>query len=210
MLGPPGAGKGTQAIHLSEEWHIPHISTGNLFRNNLKKNTPIAKLSKAYKDKGELVPDEIVLGMLFKHIALKDCKKGYILDGFPRTLSQAEALNKQLTATKSHVLVINLDVPDRVVLERLTGRLVCDKCQTPYHKTAASPKLQGICDRCGGILIQRQDDTEEVVRDRLKVFHEQSEPVKDYYQKQGKLIFIDGTISKENTVNHINDALRDL
>lgn len=208
MLGAPGAGKGTQSVRLSETLNIPQISTGDLFRENLRNQTPIGLKAKGYMDKGQLVPDEVVLDMLFERLKSADCKKGYILDGFPRTIPQAEALDKRLAQTHSHVIAISLEVPDHVIIDRLTGRIVCDTCGAPYHLTAAPPQLAGVCDRCQGKLIQRKDDSETVVRDRLKVFHEQTEPVKAHYEKQGFLIVIDGSTSKEKTINELDSALK--
>lgn len=208
MLGAPGAGKGTQAVRLSEELCIPQISTGDLFRENLRNNTPIGQKAKEYMDKGQLVPDNVVLDMLFERLKAPDTQKGYILDGFPRTIPQAEALDKRLSSTNSKVIVISLEVPDEVIVDRLTARLVCENCGAPYHKTASPPKQEGICDRCGGKLVQREDDTEAVIRDRLKVFHEQTEPVKAHYQKKGSLIIIDGAVSKEATNAQIDEKLK--
>lgn len=208
MLGPPGAGKGTQAVRLSEAMGIPQISTGDLFRENLKNQTTIGQKAKKYMDKGELVPNELVLDMLFDRLLLSDCKKGYILDGFPRTVAQAHALDERLSKTNSHVMAISLEVPDHIVVERLTGRIVCEDCGAPYHKIANPPKIAGKCDRCGGILIQRNDDTEAVVLDRLKVFHEQTEPVKTHYQEKRSLILIDGTVSKEKVISQLDSQLK--
>lgn len=206
MLGPPGAGKGTQAVRLSEEYGVPQISTGDLFRENLRNETPVGKRAKSFMDKGELVPDEVVLDMLFDRIAQDDCKEGYILDGFPRTIPQAEALDKRLSG---HVVSISLDVPDEVIIERLSGRIVCENCGAPYHKTANPPKKEGVCDRCGkGPIIQRKDDRESVVRDRLTIFHKQTAPVKAFYQAKGTLICVDGSVSKEETITQIDSGLK--
>jgi len=208
MLGAPGAGKGTQAVRLSEKMGIPQISTGDLFRENLRKKTPVGQKAKSYMDQGQLVPDEVVLDMLFERLKEADCQTGYILDGFPRTIPQAEALDARLAQNKTQVIAISLEVPDDVIVTRLTGRIVCEQCGAPYHKTANPPKQEGVCDRCGGKLIQRKDDTKEVVLDRLTVFHEQTEPVKAYYQKKGSLILIDGTVSKEQTVAEVDASLK--
>lgn len=208
MLGAPGAGKGTQAVRLSDEYGIPQISTGDLFRENLRNNTPIGEKAKSYMDKGLLVPDELVLDMLFDRISKQDCAKGYILDGFPRTVPQAIALDKALEKTHGTIIVISLEVPDSVIMERLTGRLVCETCSTPYHKTSSPSKKEGICDRDGGKLIQRKDDSPEVVKERLKVFHEQTEPVKDYFQKKGKILLVDGSVNKEKTNADIDAYLK--
>ena len=207
MLGAPGAGKGTQAIRLSDRYCIPQISTGDLFRENLKNNTPIGQRAKEYMDKGQLVPDEVVLDMLFDRLTRSDCDKGYILDGVPRTIPQAEVLTQRLSQSNAQILAISLEVPDAILIERLTGRLVCEKCGAPYHKTSAPPKTPGICDRDGAPLIQRKDDTVEVVQERLKVFHAQTEPVKEFFQLQGNLVLIDGSLSKEATNAQIDSYL---
>lgn len=203
LLGPPGGGKGTQAVRLSQEWGIPQISTGDLFRENLKNETPIGMQAKAYLDKGGLVPDEVVVDMLFARIAAPDCEQGYILDGFPRTIPQAKAFDARLDPSRSRLVAISLEVPDEVIVERLTHRVVCAHCGAPYqegHKT--------LCDRCGGMLTHRKDDTKEVVLDRLKVYHEQTEPLKEYYKKEGKLVTVDGTRSQEEIFTEITRALK--
>lgn len=206
MLGAPGAGKGTQAVRLSEVHGLPQISTGDLFRENLKNNTPIGQKAKTYMDKGQLVPDEVVLEMLFDRLGKPDCKKGYILDGFPRTLAQAEALEKHLPKS-ARIVTLSLEVPDELILERLTGRLTCETCGAPYHKVACPPKKEGVCDRCEGTLIQRKDDNESVVKERLTVYHSQCEPLKEFYQKKGSLIYIDGSLSKDQTIAQIDASL---
>jgi adenylate kinase len=208
LLGAPGAGKGTQAIRLSDRYGIPQISTGDLFRDNLRNKTPIGENAKSYMDKGQLVPDSIVMEMLFARLDTSDCAKGYILDGFPRTIPQAEALDERLAQSRAKILVISLEVPDNVIVDRLSGRLVCEKCGAPYHKTANPPKVPNVCDRDGEKLIQRKDDSEAVVRERLKVFHEQTEPVKGYFQKSGNLVLIDGSLSKEQTNDQVDTSLK--
>ncbi len=207
MLGAPGAGKGTQAVRLSDRFGIPQIATGDLFRENLRNKTPLGEKVKTYMDQGKLVPDDLVLDMLFARLNGPDCAKGYILDGFPRTIPQAEALEGHLAKSRAQIVIISLEVPDKIILERLTGRLVCETCSAPYHKTANPPKSPGICDRDGGKLIQRKDDSEEVVKERLKVFHEQTEPVKEYFQKRGNLLLVDGSLSKEQTISQIDTYL---
>ena len=207
MLGAPGAGKGTQAIRLSDRYGIPQISTGDLFRENLKANTPIGMKAKEYMDKGQLVPDAIVLDMLLDRLKRCDCAQGYILDGFPRTIPQAEILMQCLSQTNAQIFAISLEVPDEILVERLSGRFVCEKCGAPYHKTANPPKIAGICDRDGSPLIQRKDDTIEVVQERLKVFHAQTEPVKHFFESQGNLVLIDGSLSKEETICQIDAFL---
>jgi adenylate kinase len=210
MLGAPGAGKGTQAVRLSDRYQIPQISTGELFRENLRQGTEIGKKAKTYMEKGALVPDAIVLDMFFARASEPDCKNGYILDGFPRTIPQAEALDQRFaeSQTTATIIALSLEVPDEAIVERLSGRTVCEKCGTPYHKTANPPKQEGVCDRDGGRLVQRDDDKEEVVRSRLRVFHEQTEPLKEYYQAKGNLICIDGNQSKEETNEQIDRALQ--
>lgn len=210
LLGAPGAGKGTQAVRLTENLGIPQISTGDLFRENMRNASPIGQKAKEYMDKGELVPDEVVLDMLFDRLKAPDCKKGYILDGFPRTIPQAEALDARLAKTNARVIAISLEVPDSLIIERLTGRIVCEKCGAPYHKIACPPQKEGVCDRCSGKLIQRRDDSESVVLDRLHVFHKQTAPVKTHYEKQGVLILIDGSVSKEATIAQLDAKLEAL
>lgn len=210
LLGAPGAGKGTQAVRLSQTLEVPQISTGDLFRENLKNKTPIGIKAQGYMDKGELVPDEVVLAMLFERIAQKDCEKGYILDGFPRTLPQAEALDAQLAKDKAHVVVLSLEVPDSLIVERLTGRIVCEKCGAPYHTLYSQPKASGICDRDGGKLIQRKDDSEAVVKERLSIYHKQTAPLVEYYSSKGNLVSIDGSLSKEATISQIDAALANI
>jgi adenylate kinase len=183
MLGPPGAGKGTQAAMLHEKLHIPHISTGDLLRDHVRRETELGKNAKSFMEKGQLVPDSLILDMLFERVAQKDCAKGYILDGVPRTIAQAEALQKRLQG-KSVPIVINLELSDAKIIERLTNRIVCEKCGTPYHLLYSPPKVAGMCDNCQGKLIQRSDDTKEVITKRLKVYHEQTAPLIAYYNKQ--------------------------
>jgi adenylate kinase len=208
MLGAPGAGKGTQAMRLSDRFGIPQISTGDLLRGHIRGNTPIGQQAKSYIDQGHLVPDSIVLDILEERLSQPDCAKGYILDGFPRTIPQAEALDARIPQNGAKVFAISLEVPDAVIIERLTGRLVCEICFTPYHITANPPKQPGICDRDGGKLIQRKDDSEEVVKERLRVVHEQTEPVKKYFEHKGNLVLIDGSQSKERTISQIDEFLK--
>lgn len=206
LLGAPGAGKGTQAVYLREHYQLAHISTGDLFRENLQSNTPIGQKAKSYIDKGALVPDEIVVEMLEARLAKPDCSKGYILDGFPRTIAQAEILEKSLK--NAEVVVVSLEVPDQVIVERLANRLSCEKCGTPYHKFAFPPKKEGVCDKCGGKVIQRKDDNEEVIRQRLHVFHDQTQPLKAYYERKGLLVSIDGNLPKEKMTSAIDAILK--
>ena len=202
MLGPPGAGKGTQASMLHDQLHIPHISTGDLLRENIRQETPLGKQAKTFMDKGNLVPDQLILDMLFERVAQADCAQGYILDGFPRTLLQAESLQTRL---KGHAqpIVLNLDLADAQIIERLTKRVVCESCGTPYHLAYSPPKKKGICDKCSGKLIQRTDDTEAVITKRLKVYHDQTAPLIDYYNKLNILHSIDCNQPKEKIFSEV-------
>ncbi|MEZ5314706.1 MAG: adenylate kinase [Chlamydiales bacterium] len=192
MLGAPGAGKGTQAYYLSNILQIPQISTGNLLRENLSQNSTEQK-TKQYINTGQLVPDQIVMNLLWKRLKEVDCQKGYILDGFPRTVSQAEMLDTMIHKTEFRLIVISLEVPDELIVERVSGRIICKKCGAPYHKIT-NPSTKEVCEKCGEQLIQRKDDTKIVVLERLKVFHQQTQPVKDYYAKKGDLVLIDGAL----------------
>lgn len=190
LLGAPGAGKGTQAEIICDSLKIPAISTGNILREAVKNETPLGMEAKSYMDSGSLVPDSVVIGLLKERIAKEDCKNGFILDGFPRTVPQAEALDSMGVQID---MVIDFEVPDEVIKNRLTGRRVCEDCGASYHiefKPSAKP---GVCDRCGGATVQRKDDAPETVSDRLSVYHQQTEPLKEYYQGQNKLVIIDGT-----------------
>lgn len=189
LLGPPGSGKGTQAVKLSKQQGIPHISTGDLFRENMSKNTPLGQKAKTYIEKGQLVPDGIVLDMVFDRVSKKDCEKGYLLDGSPRTIPQAEALDRLLKDEK--VIVLNLDVSDDLIVKRISGRLTCSKCGN-VHNLYFSPPAEGKCEKCGSELVQRQDDAAPVVLERLKVYHEQTKPVISYYNKKKVLTTING------------------
>lgn len=182
LLGPPGSGKGTQAVMLRDALHLPHISTGDLLREHIRKGTDLGKKAQLYIDKGQLVPDAVIMDLLFDRVSQKDCAKGYILDGFPRTVPQAESLQAHLKGRVTPT-IINLDLKDQEVLERLTKRVSCEQCGTPYHLTYSPPKSAGICDKCGGHLVQRSDDTREVITKRLKVYHDQTSPLISYYNK---------------------------
>jgi len=183
MLGPPGAGKGTYASRLTKILGIPHISTGDMVREEIKKQTDLGKRIKEYSDRGILVPDEIIIKLLAERLKKQDCKDGFILDGFPRTINQAEALEKIAKID----LVINLEVPDEIIITRLSNRLICNKCGAIYNLLTLKPKKEGICDKCGGKLYQRKDDRPEVIRERLKVYRKQTEPLIEYYTKRGLL-----------------------
>lgn len=189
LLGAPGAGKGTQAKALAKELSLPHISTGDILRKNVADSTELGKKAKNYMNKGELVPDAIVIGMLLDRLAEADTDKGFILDGFPRNLNQAKALDTMLTERNKQIdLVINLEVSEPVVITRLSGRLICSKCQAIYHKKNNPPQNDMVCDKCGGALYQRDDDKEETVRKRLEVYREEAQPLLDFYNDRGILL----------------------
>lgn len=194
MLGAPGAGKGTQAIKIADKYDIPHISTGDIFRANIKGGTELGQKAKSYIDKGELVPDEVTIGMLLDRIAQDDCKNGYVLDGFPRTIPQAESLTDALKTQGDKIdFALNIYVPDEAIIERMSGRRACPKCGATYHIVYAAPKTENICDKCGTELIIRSDDKPETVKDRLNVYHQQTEPLIAYYKAAGVLREVDGT-----------------
>jgi len=202
LLGPPGSGKGTQANMLQEKFQIPHISTGDLFRDNIRRGTDLGKKAQGYIEAGQLVPDSLVLDMLFERVSQKDCAKGYILDGFPRTIPQAEALQARLKG-KVTPAVINLDLSDAKIIERLTQRVVCENCGTPYHLSYSPPKVKDVCDKCHGKVVQRSDDSEEVVRKRLKVYHEQTEPLITFYTKQKLLRSVSCDTDKQQVFSQV-------
>lgn len=207
LLGPPGSGKGTQAVRLTKELGIPHISTGDLFRENISQNTDLGKRAKAFMNEGKLVPDELVLDMLFDRVSRSDCAKGYLLDGFPRTLPQAGALNKHLAAD-TDLIVLNLDVPDSVIVKRAEGRLTCKVCGNVHNRYFSPPEKEGVCDACQGELIQRPDDRTEVVQERLRVYHEQTQPLVEYYKKKGVLKTVDGTKSPDDVFLSLKAGLK--
>jgi len=193
FLGAPGAGKGTQAADVAKELKLAHIATGDMFRDAQKKGTALGLKAKEYMEKGQLVPDEITVAMLLERISQPDCAQGVILDGFPRTLAQAEALDKALTQQKKGIdYVVYIKVADAELMKRLGGRWICRKCQTPYHEVASPPKVKGICDKCGGELYQRADDVPATIQQRLQVFHTQTAPLIDYYTRTGKLTEVNG------------------
>ena len=193
ILGAPGAGKGSQASRIAKEYQLPHISTGDIFRANLKEETELGKRAKSFMDKGELVPDDITIAMLLDRIHKEDCKNGYILDGFPRTIPQAEALKEALAKKDEKIdLALDVEASDELIIKRMAGRRTCPACGAIYHIVTLPPKNEGICDRCGADLIQRKDDNEETVKNRLKIYHEVTEPLISYYKKEGILEEIDG------------------
>lgn len=194
MLGAPGAGKGTQAKKLAAKYGIPHISTGDIFRANIKNGTELGKNAKVYMDQGLLVPDELVVDLVVDRFQEPDCAEGYVLDGFPRTIPQAQALDAALAKSNDAVeYAIDVDVPDAVIISRMSGRRACIGCGGTYHIVTIPPKKEGICDVCGKELVLREDDKPETVEKRLKVYHEQTQPLIDYYQGKGILRSVDGT-----------------
>ncbi len=194
MLGAPGAGKGTQSERIGAKYGLPQISTGDIFRANLSAGTELGMKAKTYMDAGELVPDELTCDLVVDRISKDDCANGYILDGFPRTLAQADLLTKVLAESGDKVdFAVNGDVPDENIIARMSGRRVCGKCGKPYHIVNMPPKVEGICDNCGGELIQRKDDLAETVKNRLTVYHDQTQPLIDYYDGKGCLVTVDGT-----------------
>lgn len=194
MVGAPGAGKGTQAKRIAEKFDIPHVSTGDIFRANLKEGTELGLKAKVYMDQGALVPDEITIGMLMDRIHREDCKKGYVLDGFPRNIPQAEALTKALEAEGESIdYVIDVNVPDENIMDRMSGRRTCRKCGEGFHTKFKPSMVEGVCDVCGGELYTRDDDLPETVKKRLTVYHDQTQPLIDYYGRQHILKSVDGT-----------------
>lgn len=198
MLGAPGAGKGTQAKKIADKYKIPHISTGDIFRANIKEGTELGLKAKQFMDQGLLVPDEVTIGMLLDRIHQADCENGYVLDGFPRTIPQAESLTRALGEMGEQIdYAIDVDVPDENIVNRMSGRRACLKCGATYHVTFAPPKKEGICDVCGSELVLRDDDKPETVQKRLSVYHEQTQPLIEYYKKAGVLHSVDGTQEME-------------
>ena len=194
MLGAPGAGKGTQAKKIAAKYHVPHISTGDIFRENIKAGTELGKKAKGYMDAGNLVPDELVCDLVVDRLKQDDCKKGYILDGFPRTIPQAEALTEALKKQDDGIdFALEINMADEAIIERMGGRRVCKGCDATYHVVNIPPKKEGICDECGGEIVLRDDDAPETVKKRLEVYHEQTAPLIEYYDKLGLLNVIDGS-----------------
>ncbi len=208
MLGAPGAGKGTQAKQIADKYKIPHISTGDIFRANIKQGTELGKKAKAYMDQGALVPDELTCDLVMDRIGQDDCKNGFVLDGFPRTIPQAEALDAALTKIGQKMdYAIDVDVPDENIVNRMSGRRACLNCGATYHIVAIPTKVEGICDRCGSEVVLRDDDKPETVQKRLTVYHEQTQPLIDYYKKQGILKTVDGTRPMEQVFTEITAIL---
>lgn len=207
LLGPPGSGKGTQTKMLSEALHIPQISTGDLFREHLKKETSLGVKAKEYMNAGKLVPDQLVLEMVDERIKADDCKSGYLLDGFPRTLPQAEAIEDKLLKNAKTV-VLNLMVDDDVIIKRAEGRLVCKQCGSIYNRYFSPPANEGVCDKCGGPLYHRDDDKANVVQERLKVYNDQTKPLLDYYKKHHGLINVEGDKSTEVVFTELKSHIK--
>lgn len=208
MLGAPGAGKGTQAKMIADKYSIPHISTGDIFRANIKNGTELGMEAKKYMDEGKLVPDELTVRILLDRVAQPDCKNGYVLDGFPRTIPQAEVLDSELTKLGDKIdYAINVDVPDENIVNRMSGRRACVTCGATYHIVHIPPKNPGVCDKCGSELILRDDDAPETVLKRLGVYHEQTQPLIDFYENKKVLRTVDGTVDSAEVFGQITDIL---
>ena len=208
MLGAPGAGKGTQAKIIADKYGVPHISTGDIFRANIKNGTELGKEAKGYMDKGLLVPDELTVRLLLDRVAQDDCSNGYVLDGFPRTIPQAEVLDSELTKLGDSVdYAVDVDVPDENIINRMSGRRACLNCGATYHIVSIPPKKEGICDVCGSELVLRDDDKPETVKNRLNVYHEQTQPLIDFYTEKGVLKTVDGTVPMEEVFAAITAIL---
>ena len=204
LLGAPGAGKGTQAEILCKELNIPTISTGNILRAAIKAGTPTGLKAKSFMDAGQLVPDEVIIGIITERVAEEDCANGYILDGVPRTIAQAEAMEQAGIVFDA---VVSIEISDETIMERMSGRRVCETCGASYHLVAVPPKQEGVCDKCGGKLIQRKDDAPETVKARLEVYHKETEPLKDFYAKRGLLKSVENQPTVEETSKAILRAL---
>ena len=204
LLGAPGAGKGTQADILCKELDIPTISTGNILRAAIKNGTPTGMKAKAFMDEGKLVPDDVIIGIITERVAEEDCKNGYILDGVPRTIAQAEALEKAGIVFDD---VVSIEISDEVIMERMSGRRVCEHCGASYHLVAVPPKQEGVCDKCGGKLVQRKDDAPETVKARLEVYHKETEPLKAFYAQRGLLKSVENQATVAETSQAILHAL---
>lgn len=205
LLGAPGAGKGTQAEVISNKYNIPTISTGNIIREALKNKTSMGLKAKSYIDKGGLVPDDVIISIVKERLSEGDCKNGFILDGMPRTIAQAKALDEMGVEINK---VISIEVPDEKIIKRLSGRRVCSKCGASYHVTDKSSLKEGVCDSCSGELVIRKDDAPQIIADRLKVYHEQTEPLKDYYDAKGLLVIVHGQELVADTTACVDKALR--
>ena len=207
LLGPPGAGKGTQAKSISNRYSIPHISTGDIFRKNISEETPLGIEAKQYMDNGQLVPDEVTINMVKDRLTWEDCKNGYLLDGFPRTVAQAEALQEFLGSRNENLdTALCIEVPSEFILERMTGRRVCPACGASYHIKFNPPTKDGVCDLCGSDIVQRKDDTEETVSERLEVYERQTQPLIDFYREKNLLSTVDGT----KAINEVFEGICDI
>lgn len=208
IMGPPGAGKGTQAKQIINAYNIPHISTGDMFRDAMQAGTPLGLLAKKYINDGHLVPDDVTIGIVKERLSKDDCAKGYLLDGFPRTIPQAEALDKLAKEINREIgIVINIDTPKEELVRRITGRLVCKSCGAPYHKDSRKPKVEGKCDICGGELIQRPDDNKEALEVRLVHYDNQTKPILEYYQAKGLLHTLNGMDGADSLKVQIDNLL---
>lgn len=208
LLGPPGAGKGTQGERLVKKYNLPHISTGDIFRAAIREGTELGRKAKEYMDQGQLVPDELVVNIVKERLLQSDCREGYLLDGFPRTVAQAEALDAALQAAGTPLTgVVNVDVDQEELVERLTGRRVCKGCGASYHVKFNAPKVRSVCDKCGGELYQRTDDTVETVKQRLDIYRSQTAPLIEYYDRKGLLFTVDGSKDIEEVFNEITAVL---
>jgi adenylate kinase len=211
IFGPPGVGKGTQAAKISEKHDVLHISTGDILRTSVKEGTELGKLAKTYMDKGELVPDDVIIGIIKERISIDDSKKGFLLDGFPRTIDQAEALDKMLNKEGQKIdTVISIELSDEEIVKRISGRRVCEKCGSMYHIIYDPPTNMGYCNKCGGGLYQRDDDSEDVIRTRLEVYRKQTEPLKKFYKKGGILKRIDGLGTIDDVFEKIEKILKSI
>jgi adenylate kinase len=210
IFGPPGAGKGTQAAQISEKYNIPHISTGDMLRNAVKEGSELGKLAKSYMDKGELVPDSVVIGIIKDRIIKPDSRNGFLLDGFPRTIPQAEALDKMLDRERKIDGVITIEVDDEEIVKRISGRRLCEKCGAMYHVIYDPPTNMGYCNKCGGGLYTRDDDGEDIIRTRLAVYRRQTEPLKQYYKKTGVLKRVDGLGMIEEVFERVEKTLKSI
>lgn len=209
MLGAPGAGKGTQAQMIADKYHIPHVSTGDIFRANIKNGTELGMEAKKYMDQGLLVPDELTVKILLDRVAQEDCKDGYLLDGFPRTIPQAEVLDKALAELGDAIdCAVNVDVPDENIVKRMFGRRACLSCGSTYHIEHIPPKKEGVCDKCGNELVLRDDDKPETVLNRLEVYHKQTQPLIQFYEEKGVLKTVDGTKPMKEVFDSIVEILK--
>lgn len=211
LMGPPGAGKGTQAEHIRKEYLLPHISTGDMFREAVQNGTPMGEEARKYMDAGQLVPDSVTIGIVQDRLGMPDCTQGFLLDGFPRTVNQAQALDEVLGKLGKRLdLALNISVPEEVLTARMVGRVFCSECKTVYNTIFNPPAAEGVCDRCGGVLVQRSDDKAETVKKRIDVYMEQTRPLLDYYARQGNLVTLDGQRDPEEVFRDVKALLEKL